>query len=77
MDAHERFLAFEAVLNYCKDRTIDGSLNEAVEYGREVGLMDGCNSLTPSGQRLASTILSTIAQTAQSTVVKGYEKVQS
>jgi hypothetical protein len=59
MNKHQEFLKFEAVLAYCEKQVPDGSLLAAMDYGREMQLFDGHNSLSEASVSiLAETILS-------------------
>lgn len=59
MNIQDDFLKFEAVLSYCEDQVLDGSLGAAMEYGRTLGYFNGYNSLSQSGRMLAEVLLST------------------
>tara|TARA_Y100000385_G_scaffold246657_1_gene266131 strand:- start:201 stop:383 length:183 start_codon:yes stop_codon:yes gene_type:complete len=57
MNKHQEFLKFEAVLAYCEKQVPEGSLLAAMDYGREMQLFDGHNSLSEAGQLLAEILI--------------------
>ena len=59
MNKHQEFLKFEAVLAYCEKQVPKGSLLAAMDYGREMQLFDGHNSLSEAGQLLAEMLIPT------------------
>ena len=59
MNKHQEFLKFEAVLAYCEKQVPEGSLLAAMDYGREMQLFDGHNSLSEAGQLLAEMLIPT------------------
>ena len=59
MNKHQEFLKFEAVLAYCEKQVPEGSLLAAMDYGREMQLFDGHNSLSEAGQLLAQMLIPT------------------
>ena len=59
MTNHTDFLKFEAVLAHCEKRASENSLFAAMEYGREMQLISGHNSLSASGERLAEMLMLT------------------
>ena len=59
MNKHQELLKFEAVLAYCEKQVPEGSLLAAMDYGREMQLFDGHNSLSEAGQLLAEMLIPT------------------
>ena len=59
MNKNQEFLKFEAVLAYCEKQVPEGSLLAAMDYGREMQLFDGHNSLSEAGQLLAEMLIPT------------------
>ena len=57
MNKHQELLKFEAVLAYCEKQVPEGSLLAAMDYGREMQLFDGHNSLSEAGQLLAEILI--------------------
>ena len=52
MNAREDFIEYEAVLSYCRNRTMSG-YEQAVHYGRLSGYFTSDNKLTPMGRKVA------------------------
>ena len=52
MNAREDFIEYEAVLSYCRNKTMSGC-EQAVHYGRLSGYFTSDNKLTPMGRKVA------------------------
>ena len=52
MNAREDFIEYEAVLSYCRNKTMSG-YEQAVHYGRLSGYFTSDNKLTPMGRKIA------------------------
>ena len=52
MNARKDFIEYEAVLSYCRNRTMSG-YEQAVHYGRLSGHFPSDNKLTPMGRKVA------------------------
>ena len=57
MDTHEEFLRFSAVLNHCYQKAKANKLGLTVEYGKEAGLLDESNRLSPLGSVVGGVLL--------------------
>ena len=49
MDTHEEFLRFSAVLSHCYQKAKAQKLGLTVAYGKNAGLLNGNNRLSPLG----------------------------
>ena len=57
MDTHEEFLRFSAVLSHCYQKAKAQKLGLTVAYGKQTGLLNGNNRLSPLGVLVGNVLM--------------------